>query len=135
MARKQNLKYLLTKELSEMYAQGKGKSKKEYIEQTNRVREQMKREGAPYKESLRYNASENLIFSESTFQNYKKHIGYFCDYLAEQTGNKKMDVESTVEETYHVSWYWWMVVGALLMLVVIVVLRKLPQTSWLLFWI
>lgn len=48
---------------------------------------------------------------------------------------RQMDIESKVEETYQVSWYWWMVVGALLMLVAIVVLRKIPQTSWLLFWI
>ena len=93
IARKQNLKYLLTKELSEMYAEGKGQSKKYYIDITNSVREQMKRDGATYKESLRYNAAENLIFSESTFQNYKKHVAYFCDYVAEQTGNKKMDIE------------------------------------------
>lgn len=49
--------------------------------------------------------------------------------------NNKLDIESEVEETYQMDWYWFMIIGALLMLIAIVVLRKIPQTSWLLFWI
>jgi FtsZ-interacting cell division protein ZipA len=49
--------------------------------------------------------------------------------------DRTMDIESETEETYQASWYWWLAIGALLMLVLIVVLRKIPQTSWLLFWI
>lgn len=49
--------------------------------------------------------------------------------------NKKLDVESKVEETYQMDWYWFMAIGALLMLIAIVVLRKIPQTSWLLGWL
>ena len=49
--------------------------------------------------------------------------------------DRSMDVESEVEETYQMDWYWFMIIGALLMLIAIVVLRKIPATSWLLFWI
>lgn len=49
--------------------------------------------------------------------------------------DRSMDVESEVEETYQMNWYWFMIIGALLMLIAIVVLRKIPATSWLLFWI
>jgi hypothetical protein len=49
--------------------------------------------------------------------------------------NNNMNIETEIEETYQASWYWWLAIGALLMLVLIVVLRKIPQTSWLLFWI
>ena len=49
--------------------------------------------------------------------------------------DRDMNLESEVEETYQVSWYWWLAIGALLMLVAIVVIRKIPAISWLLFWI
>lgn len=49
--------------------------------------------------------------------------------------DRSMDIESEVEETYQVSWYWFMIIGALLMLIAIVVLRKYPATRWLLAWI
>lgn len=49
--------------------------------------------------------------------------------------DRTMDIQTETEETYQASWYWWLAIGALLMLVLIVVLRKIPQTSWLLFWI
>lgn len=49
--------------------------------------------------------------------------------------NKKLDIESKVEETYQMDWYWFMIIGALLMLIAIVVLRKYPATRWLLAWI
>jgi predicted RND superfamily exporter protein len=49
--------------------------------------------------------------------------------------NNKLDVESEVEETYQMDWYWFMIIGALLMLIAIVVLRKYPATRWLLAWI
>ena len=49
--------------------------------------------------------------------------------------DRSMDIESEVEETYQVSWYWWLAIGALLMLIAIVVLRKYPATRWLLAWI
>lgn len=49
--------------------------------------------------------------------------------------DRSMDLESEVEETYQMDWYWFMIIGALLMLIAIVVLRKIPATSWLLFWI
>lgn len=49
--------------------------------------------------------------------------------------DRSMDIESEVEETYQMDWYWWFAIGALLMLIAIVVLRKIPATSWLLFWI
>lgn len=49
--------------------------------------------------------------------------------------DRSMDIESEVEETYQVSWYWWLAIGALFMLIAIVVLRKYPATRWLLAWI
>lgn len=49
--------------------------------------------------------------------------------------DRSMDIESEVEDTYQVSWYWWLAIGALLMLIAIVVLRKYPATRWLLAWI
>ena len=49
--------------------------------------------------------------------------------------DRSMDIESEVEETYQVSWYWFMIIGALLMLIAIVVLRKYHATRWLLAWI
>lgn len=49
--------------------------------------------------------------------------------------DRSMDIESEVEETYQMDWYWWLAIGALLMLIAIVVLRKYPATRWLLGWI
>ena len=49
--------------------------------------------------------------------------------------DRSMDIESEVEETYQMDWYWFMIIGALLMLIAIVVLRKYPATRWLLAWI
>ena len=49
--------------------------------------------------------------------------------------NNKLDVESEVEETYQMDWYWFMIIGALLMLIAIVVFRKCPATRWMLAWI
>jgi FtsZ-interacting cell division protein ZipA len=49
--------------------------------------------------------------------------------------DRTMDIQTETEETYQMDWYWFMIIGALLMLIAIVVLRKIPQTSWLLFWI
>lgn len=64
--------------------------------------------------------------SQSTLQSVRDSIAKI---------DRDMNLESEVEETYQVSWYWWLAIGALLMLVAIVVLRKIPATSWLLFWI
>ena len=49
--------------------------------------------------------------------------------------NRQMDIESEVEETYQMDWYWWLAIGALVMLIIVVVLRKYPATRWLLAWI
>jgi hypothetical protein len=49
--------------------------------------------------------------------------------------DRSMDIETEVEETYQMDWYWFMIIGALLMLIAIVVLRKYPATRWLFGWI
>lgn len=49
--------------------------------------------------------------------------------------DRSMDIETEVEETYQMDWYWWLAIGALLMLIIVVVLRKYPATRWLLAWI
>lgn len=93
MARKQNLKFLLMQELGKMYEDGKGRSKHQDKIETERVRVRMKAQGATYKESLRYNAGENYIYSTSTFDSYVKHIKYFCTYVDEVAGSKKLSVD------------------------------------------
>lgn len=70
--------------------------------------------------------NEQYNQTKNEFEAYKDSVNQ---------SNKKLDVDSKVEETYQMDWYWFMIIGALLMLVAIVVLRKIPQTSWLLAWI
>ena len=70
--------------------------------------------------------NEQYNQTKNEFEAYKDSVNQ---------ANNKLDVESEVEETYQMDWYWFMIIGALLMLIAIVVLRKIPATSWLLFWI
>jgi outer membrane murein-binding lipoprotein Lpp len=70
--------------------------------------------------------NEQYNQTKNEFEAYKDSVNQ---------ANKKLDIESKVEETYQMDWYWFMIIGALLMLIAIVVFRKIPQTSWLLFWI
>ena len=70
--------------------------------------------------------NEQYNQTKNEFEAYKDSVNQ---------ANNKLDIDSEVEETYQMDWYWWLAIGALLMLVAIVVLRKIPQTSWLLFWI
>jgi outer membrane murein-binding lipoprotein Lpp len=72
------------------------------------------------------NLYEKYNQTKNEFEAYKDSVNQ---------ANNKLDIESKVEETYQMDWYWFMIIGALLMLIAIVVLRKIPQTSWLLFWI
>jgi outer membrane murein-binding lipoprotein Lpp len=67
------------------------------------------------------------------YNQIKKEFEAYKDSVNQ--ANKKLDVESKVEETYQMDWYWFMIIGALLMLIAIVVLRKIPQTRLLLAWI
>lgn len=70
--------------------------------------------------------NEKYNQTKNEFEAYKDSVNQ---------ANNKLDIESEVEETYQMDWYWWLAIGALLMLIAIVVLRKIPATSWLLFWI
>lgn len=70
--------------------------------------------------------NEQYNQTKNEFEAYKDSVNQ---------ANNKLDIESEVEETYQMDWYWFMIIGALLMLIAIVVLRKIPATSWLLFWI
>lgn len=70
--------------------------------------------------------NEKYNQTKNEFEAYKDSVNQ---------ANNKLDIESEVEETYQMDWYWFMIIGALLMLIAIVVLRKIPATSWLLFWI
>jgi uncharacterized protein YlxW (UPF0749 family) len=70
---------------------------------------------------------------QDKYQQSQNTIQSLMDSIAKI--DRQMDLESEIEETYQVSWYWWLIIGALLMLIAIVVLRKIPATSWLLFWI
>lgn len=70
--------------------------------------------------------NEKYNQTKNEFEAYKDSVNQ---------ANNKLDIESEVEETYQMDWYWFMIIGALLMLISIVVLRKIPATSWLLFWI
>lgn len=71
--------------------------------------------------------------TQSKLQETQTRLQSVLDSIANV--DRSMDIESEVEETYQASWYWWLAIGALLMLILIVVLRKIPATSWLLFWI
>lgn len=70
--------------------------------------------------------NEQYNQTKNEFEAYKDSVNQ---------ANNKLYIESEVEETYQMNWYWFMIIGALLMLIAIVVLRKIPATSWLLFWI
>lgn len=70
--------------------------------------------------------NEQYNQTKNEFEAYKDSVNQ---------ANNKLDIESEVEETYQMDWYWFMIIGALLMLIAIIVLRKMPQTSWLLAWI
>jgi multidrug efflux pump subunit AcrB len=70
--------------------------------------------------------NEQYNQTKNEFEAYKDSVNQ---------ANNKLDIESEVEETYQMDWYWWLVIGALLMLIAIVVLRKYPATRWLLGWI
>jgi outer membrane murein-binding lipoprotein Lpp len=70
--------------------------------------------------------NEQYNQTKNEFEAYKDSVNQ---------ANNKLDIESEVEETYQMDWYWFMIIGALLMLIAIVVLRKYPATRWLLGWI
>lgn len=70
--------------------------------------------------------NEQYNQTKNEFEAYKDSVNQ---------ANNKLDIESEVEETYQMDWYWFMIIGALLMLIAIVVLRKYPATRWLLAWI
>ena len=70
--------------------------------------------------------NEQYNQTKNEFEAYKDSVN---------KANKKLDIDSKVEETYQMDWYWFMIIGALLMLIAIVVLRKIPATSWLLLWL
>lgn len=70
--------------------------------------------------------NEQYNQTKNEFEAYKDSVNQ---------ANNKLDIESEVEETYQMDWYWFMIIGALLMLIAIVVLRKYPATRCLLFWI
>jgi hypothetical protein len=85
-------------------------------------------------------AKTQLQESQFTIQNLQsslKETQYKLQSVRDSLANvnRTMDIESEIEETYQTDWYWWLIIGGLAMLVLIVVLRKIPQTSWLLFWI
>lgn len=94
MARKENLQYLMLKELAEMYDRGKGKSKRSFKTETERLRREARTAGATYKETLYIDTAKNYIFSQSTFDNYKKHCRYFCNFLQDK-GIKKISIEES----------------------------------------
>lgn len=70
--------------------------------------------------------NEQYNQTKNEFEAYKDSVNQ---------ANNKLDIESEVEETYQMDWYWFMIIGALLMLIAIVVLRKYPATRLLLGWI
>ena len=70
---------------------------------------------------------------QEKYQQSQNTIQSLMDSIAKI--DRQMDLESEVEETYQMAWYWFMIIGALLMLIAIVVLRKYPATRWLLAWI
>lgn len=70
--------------------------------------------------------NEQYNQTKNEFEAYKDSVNQ---------ANNKLDIESEVEETYQMDWYWFMIIGALLMLIAIVALRKYPATRWLLGWI
>lgn len=70
--------------------------------------------------------NEKYNQTKNEFEAYKDSVNQ---------ANNKLDIESEVEETYQMDWYWFMIIGALLMLIAIVVLRKIPATRLLLAWI
>lgn len=53
------------------------------------------------------------------------------DSLRNELAKNDIDTEVSVS----VQWWVWFLIGAVLMFAAIVVLKKLPQTSWLLFWL
>ena len=93
---KQTTKYLFQKELARMYDRGKGRKKHDDKKETNRLRNEAKNMGIPYKDRLYINKSKDYIYSQSTFDSYKKFSLLYCEYLAEKQGIKKVH---SLEET------------------------------------
>lgn len=61
----------------------------------------------------------------------EERITIVRDSLQNELVKKDVDTEVSVS----VQWWVWLLIGAVLMFAAIVVLKKLPQTSWLLFWL
>ena len=49
--------------------------------------------------------------------------------------NNKMNIESEIEETYKVNWFWWLIIGVLLGFIAVIAIRRIPVLQILLSWI
>jgi len=100
MARKEQLSYLLVQKLAEQYANGKGQSKAKYKQETLRLREiekQKEKKGLEHEDYKKIDTARELIFSETTFREYKKWAKNFCKYIKENYGVSRISIAESVQ--------------------------------------
>lgn len=98
MARGNQLSYLMMQKLTEQYENGKGKSKHEYKkETTRRIKMANKRaaKGLEHEDPKKIDAAKNLIFSQSTYDSYKRWCKNYCKFIKENYGISRMSIEDS----------------------------------------
>lgn len=98
MARGNQLSYLMMQKLTKQFEAGKGKSKLEYKKETrariDRAKERVQR-GLESEDPKRLDAAKDLIFSQSTYENYKRWCKNYCKFIKEKYGISRMAIEDS----------------------------------------
>ncbi len=67
---------------------------------------------------------------------YNQVVDEFAAYKdSTLKANNKIDIESEIEETYKVNWFWWLIIGVLLGFIAVIAIRRIPVLQILLSWI
>lgn len=67
---------------------------------------------------------------------YNQVVDEFATYKdSTLKANNKIDIESEIEETYQVNWFWWLIIGVLLGFIAVIAIRRIPVLQILLSWI
>ena len=67
---------------------------------------------------------------------YNQVVDEFATYKdSTLKANNKMNIESEIEETYQVNWFWWLIIGVLLGFIAVIAIRRIPVLQILLSWI
>ena len=82
---------------------------------------------------------ENYVTREeyNAFESkYNQVVDEFATYKdSTLKANNKMNIESEIEETYQVNWFWWLIIGVLLGFIAVIAIRRIPVLQILLSWI